>query len=249
MLLGDEDRGFAGDRSAHTISRMSVSVSGWVFLFITCVYLPALAVRTAIRARRSGGTPTRAQHLTGVFVSQGMTLLVALFAAASDDVPLFPKPTVTALSVAAAVGFLLLSLGTLPLRWNWKPDEQKRQLMWMLPHHMRDLWWWALVALIAGVCEEIVFRGVMYTLWHRALGSPAASVAVCATVFSVAHFVQGWRAMLMIALIAVGFHLIVSLTGDLYTAMAIHMLYDFIAGLVLLRLATRDGLVPAPAVA
>jgi hypothetical protein len=31
--------------------------------------------------------------------------------------------------------------------------------------------------------------------------------------------------------------------------MAIHMLYDFIAGLVLLRLATRDGLVPAPAVA
>jgi len=227
---------------------MSVSVSGWVFLVITCVYLPALAIRTAVRARRWGGTPTRVQHLTGVFVSQAMTILVALFAAASDDVQLFPRPTITALSVVAALGFLLLSLGTLPLRWNWKPDEQKRQLMWMLPHHVRDLWWWALVALIAGVCEEIVFRGVMFTLWHRILGSSLASIAVCATVFSLAHFVQGSRAMLLIALIAVGFHLIVGLTGDLYTAMAIHIVYDFIAGLVLLRLATRDGLVSAPAV-
>ena len=232
-------------RGALTIDEMSVSASGWVFLFLTCVYLPLMAIRTAIRARRSGGTPTRLQHLTGVFVSQGMTLFTALFAASSDDVRLFPGPTITPLSIATALGFLALSLGTLPMRWNWKPGPQKQQLMWMLPHRIGDLWWWGLVALTAGVCEEIVFRGVLLTLWQRILGSWSASVAVCATVFMVAHFVQGWRAMLLIGLLAVGFHLIVRLTGDLYTAMAIHIVYDFLAGLVLLRLATRDGLVPA----
>jgi membrane protease YdiL (CAAX protease family) len=227
---------------------MSVSPSGCVFLLLTCVYLPLMAIRTAIRARRPEGPPTRAQHLSGVFVAQGMTVFTALFAASSDDVRLFPPPTITLVSIAAALAFLALSLGTLPMRWNWKPEEDKRRVMWMLPHRMNDLWWWGLVALAAGICEEIVFRGVMFTLWQRILGSWAASVAVCVTVFSIGHFVQGWRAMLLIVLIAVGFHLIVKLTGDLYTAMAIHIVYDFVAGLVLLRLAARDGLVPATAV-
>jgi membrane protease YdiL (CAAX protease family) len=223
---------------------MNVSVSGWVFLVLTCVYLPYMAIRTAIRARRPGGTPTRWQHLMGVFVAQGMTVFVALVAAESDDVRLFPRPTITPSSVVAALGFLALSLGTLPMRWNWKPAPEKQRTMWLLPHSTRDLWWWALVALTAGVCEEIVFRGVMLTLWQRVLGSWPGAVAICATVFSVSHFVQGWRAMLVIGLLAVGFHVIVKMSGDLYTAMAIHFVYDLLAGFVLLSLAKRDGLAP-----
>ena len=40
-------------------------------------------------------------------------------------------------------------------------------------------------------------------------------------------------------------HALVLLTGDLYKAMAVHVVYDFLAGLMLMRLARRDGLLPA----
>lgn len=58
------------------------------------------------------------------------------------------------------------------------------------------------------------------------------------------HSVQGLRAMAAIAPIALAAHLIVLITGDLYTAMIVSFLDDFVAGVVLLQLAQRDQLLP-----
>ena len=117
-------------------------------------------------------------------------------------------------------------------------------MMWLLPHGPSDLWWWAIVALTAGIAEEIVFRGVMFTLWRRILGAWWPAATVCIVLFSLAHFVQGWRAMALIAIMAAAAHLIVRYTGDLYTAMTVHFLYDFFAGVVIMILARRDGVLP-----
>ena len=72
---------------------------------------------------------------------------------------------------------------------------------------------------------------------------------VCVLVFAISHFVQGWRAMVVIVALAAASHGIVYLTGDLYTAMFVHVVYDFLAGVMLLRLARADGLLPARAAA
>jgi membrane protease YdiL (CAAX protease family) len=71
---------------------------------------------------------------------------------------------------------------------------------------------------------------------------------VCAVAFALAHFVQGWKTVAVIAVLAVFNHLIVRATGDLYTAMAIHFVYDLLAGVILLRLAKRDGIAASTAV-
>jgi membrane protease YdiL (CAAX protease family) len=103
------------------------------------------------------------------------------------------------------------------------------------------------VALTAGIVEEIIYRGVMIALWQRILGSWWAAMMVCVAVFSLVHFLQGWRAMAAIALTAMAAHLIVRATGDLYTAMTVHFVYDLIAGVVLLRCARRDRVLPMDA--
>jgi membrane protease YdiL (CAAX protease family) len=99
---------------------------------------------------------------------------------------------------------------------------------------------------VAGIVEEIVYRGALFTLWQRVLGSWWAAAALCSLAFALAHFVQGWRAMVVIIAFALGSHAIVRLTGDLYTVMAVHVVYDFLAGLIVIGLARRDGLL-APA--
>jgi membrane protease YdiL (CAAX protease family) len=172
---------------------------------------------------------------------------MALFAARYEGIDLFPAPRPGVQNLLLALAFLVPSLGTLPWRWSWRSRESKQRQMWRLPQRSSDLAWWLGVALIAGTVEEIVYRGVMLQLWWRVLDTWWPAVAICSVVFALAHLVQGWRTVAVICVMTVGMHLIVRATGDLYTAMAIHVVYDVLAGVVLLRLAKRDGLVPAAA--
>jgi membrane protease YdiL (CAAX protease family) len=220
---------------------MDVSPAGAVFLFLTTVYTPILAVRSGRKVQRATTLPTRAQHLASVFVTQGMGLFVALMAAKYEWIDLFPPPKLGWKNAALAIAFLAPTLGTLPWRWSWRTTESKRRMMWMLPNKGSDLAWWLVVSLVAGIVEEIVYRGVMLQLWERVLGAWWPAVAVCSIAFGLAHFVQGWRTVVVIVFLAVGNHLIVRASGDLYTAMAIHFAYDLLAGVILLRLAKRDG--------
>ena len=223
---------------------MSLTPAGSTFLVITSAVLPLLALRSAWRLGGSATRPTRVQYAISLVVTQGMTLMLALSAARYESISLFPPPRFGLAQFGMAAAFLIPALGTLPSRWSWKTRREKESLLWLLPHSVTDLGWWAIVALAAGIIEEIVYRGVMFSLWRSVLG-PGAAVAVCVVVFALAHAVQGWRAMLVIALMAAGAHIIVLATGDLYTAMGVHVLYDFAAGGVLLQLARRERLLPA----
>jgi membrane protease YdiL (CAAX protease family) len=221
---------------------MEITPSGAVFLFLTTAYIPFLAIRSGRRVQKAAATPTRAQHLISVFLTQALGLFVALLAANYEEIELFPAPHVGWKNVGLFAAFLVPALGSLPWRWSWRTKESKRRMMWMLPNKGSDLAWWLVVSLVAGIVEEIVYRGVMVQLWERILGGWWPAVAVCAIAFGVAHFVQGWRTVAVIAVLAVFNHLIVRATGDLYTAMAIHFVYDLLAGVILLRLAKRDGI-------
>jgi membrane protease YdiL (CAAX protease family) len=224
---------------------MNVSPFGWLYLATITGFLPWAAIRSARRVRQSGRTPTRQQHLTSVAVSQAGMLVLALGAARSDFVWLFPPLRFGPANLAIVAAFLVPTLGTLPWRWRLRPEAQRRRIAWMYPQCPGDLWWWALVSLAAGTVEEIAYRGVMVTLWGRVLGSWWAAVAVCVAAFALAHFVQGTLAMSVIVLFTVALHGIVRITGDLYTVMAAHVLYDFFAGVIMLRLLRPE---PVPAV-
>lgn len=220
---------------------MDLSAAGAAYLFLTTFYIPFAAIRGARRVRKPGGTPTRGQHLLSVFVTQGMGLAIALLAAKYEWVELFPKPQIGWKHIAMAVAFLVPTLGTIPWRWSWRSHEDKRRMMWMLPNKTSDLAWWLLVSLAAGICEEIVYRGVMAALWERVLGAWWPAILVCSVAFGVAHWVQGARTAAIITVFAIANHLIVRASGDLYTAMAIHFAYDLFAGVIFIRLANRDG--------
>jgi len=225
---------------------VGISPSGWVFLVVIGVAFPLLAMRTAFRVRQPGPKPTATQHLISVVVSQGLTLALALPAIRFDRLELFPRLDLGWEDPGLAIAFLLVTLATLPARWRWKPVEERGRNLWLFPRSARDLGRWALIALIAGILEEIVYRGVMLQLLQRLLGSWWPAMLVCVAVFSLSHFVQGWRAMLVIVAFAAASHGIVLATGDLYTAMFVHVVYDFLAGVMVLRLARSDGLLAAP---
>lgn len=226
---------------------MDVTPAGWTFLFLVTVLLPFGAIRGAQKAREVEFGPSRGQYFASVLFTQGLGLFTALVAARYEWIELFPAASFGPKNALVALAFLAPALGTIPMRWSWRSFEEKRRMMWLLPNRTSDLAWWMLIALLAGTVEEIVFRGVMFTLWERLLGSWWPAVTVCSVAFALSHFVQGWRAVLVIAAMAVGNHAIVRATGNLYTAMGVHFVYDLLAGVLLLRLAKRDRIVAAEA--
>jgi uncharacterized protein len=101
---------------------------------------------------------------------------------------------------------------------------------------------WVALSLSAGVGEELVWRGVLPSLLTLVSGSLAVGIALSVASFALAHAIQGLRSVLAIAAIAVAFHALVFISGSLYVAMAVHFVYDVIAGFTYARFARELGM-------
>ncbi len=92
----------------------------------------------------------------------------------------------------------------------------------LLPRDRAELALAALVAVSAGVTEELFFRLFLPLVVTLATGSAAAGLGVGALAFGVVHRYQGWRGMLAtfaVGLVLAGFYLG---SGSLWLAIAVH---------------------------
>ena len=89
-----------------------------------------------------------------------------------------------------------------------------------MPANAKERSWWIAVAVLAGMGEEITWRGVQAALVGVVTGNFSIAALVCSTSFGLIHIIQGWRSAAVIAIFALGFHTLVWLAGSLYVAVA-----------------------------
>jgi membrane protease YdiL (CAAX protease family) len=95
------------------------------------------------------------------------------------------------------------------------------------------LWQLAVVAALAGIGEEFLFRGVMQPLLSELLGI-VASIAITSVVFGLLHAMTKTYAMLAF-LVSVYFGWLAVATNDLLPPILAHAAYDFFALVYLTR--------------
>lgn len=220
-----------------------MTVLGAVFVAVVCVAMPVLAIRAARGLARSPCKPSVQDVLLSTLITHGVVGVLALFAARSSGISLFPPPSFTSVDLFA--GILFLALAMLANIWHWRATSEagRAELSWLRPRTPGDFAAWAGVSLLAGVMEEIIYRGALMGIMHQAMDAYWPALGVCVAAFALGHWAQGRAAMVIIVLFAAGFHLLVRITGDLYTAVAVHVVYDFAAGVLLWALGRRP---PAP---
>jgi uncharacterized protein len=98
-----------------------------------------------------------------------------------------------------------------------------------MPHTPDEHRWFLLLALTAGFCEQLLYRGFLTWLVAAYVDLPAA-IGVAAVAFGLAHASQGPRGVIKTALFGVLMSLVVVLTGSLVPAMIVHALVDIGAG-------------------
>ena len=85
----------------------------------------------------------------------------------------------------------------------------------------------AMIALVAGLGEEALFRGVIQPGAAKFSG-PVTAIALTSLLFGLAHYITPFYA-LVAALIGAYLGTLVMMTGNLLEPIVVHALYDFIA--------------------
>ena len=106
--------------------------------------------------------------------------------------------------------------------------RQARGFAALLPHGHRERWAFAGLAVTAGICEELIFRGfgVAYLRWLWPSAPRAAVIVIVAAAFGLAHLYQGGRGIVLTGLVGGYLTWLVLSTGTLIPAMIIHALLD-----------------------
>jgi len=99
----------------------------------------------------------------------------------------------------------------------------------MLPHTLAELRLFRGLAVTAGVCEELLYRG--FLLWY--LGhwmGPAPSLALSSLLFGIGHSYQGPRGVVVTAMVGVVLGVFYLMAGSLLPAMLLHAAGDLHSG-------------------
>lgn len=165
-------------------------------------------------------------------------------------------PALTWGLLGVAVGFTAIVLYVLSQRRKAIDDEealsrlrgQMRNIERMLPRSPDELRWFGRLAVTAGICEELLYRG--YLIWY--LSSWLAllpAVLVASVVFGLGHAYQGPRGIALTAGVGAFMSAIYLLTGSLFACMVIHALMDLHAGYMAHAAFSREPTTPLPAAA
>lgn len=134
---------------------------------------------------------------------------------------------------ALALGFLLAAnivLETIALLLKAKAPPAVRNL---LPHGNLQVVLYLLLALTAGICEEIIFRGYLQKQFSSLFRNTSVGLLLQGIAFGAAHGYQGRKMMLVIAVYGCLFGLLAAWRRSLRPGMMAHFLQDGVLGLLI----------------
>lgn len=220
-----------------------INLVGWFHLVYFGIVVPLAAVLEARKFRRKP-LPDRLKNFKGMAVTLISFGVISLVCAFFNWINLFPRAMPPWPAVLAGLVMYLAAVATMRPYWRAAVQKRARAVHLYMPTNATERGWWIIVAILAGVIEEITWRGVQTALAVNFFGSVWLGILFCVVSFAIAHAVQGWKSAAIISVFAVGFHTLVWLSGSLYVAMAVHILYDVTAGISYGRLGKRLGYAP-----
>lgn len=122
--------------------------------------------------------------------------------------------------------------------------KQLQSVRPLLPVTAGERWQFAGVSVTAGICEELLFRGLFLLAWRELFpGAPDwAAVVVLGLLFGAAHLYQGWLGVLATGLLGIAFMALYVTIHSLYPLMVLRALIDL--RVLALTLVTNRGRTP-----
>jgi membrane protease YdiL (CAAX protease family) len=219
-----------------------IGPAGAVHLFAFGILIPISAIRSK-KLLETRPLPARRRYFRAVVIQVAMLTLISIAVAWPERIRLFPPTRPPLQAVLAGALMLVIAVAFGWTRWKKAVAERKRVVALFMPLNASERAFWVASAMLAGFGEEVTWRGVQTALLVRLTGNLVIAAAICVAMFAIAHAIQGWKSVGIIAVFAAAFHALVWLAGSLYVAMAVHFVYDLIAGFAYAYLGKKMGYV------
>lgn len=131
--------------------------------------------------------------------------------------------------IALAIGLVLIWIAVAPLVIRLLGPEHWGSFLDLLPHGKAEMSLWIVMALSAGFCEELIFRGYLQRQISDLADSAVAAVLLQALLFGLAHGYQGIKNMTLISVLGVLYGILVFFRKSLIPGMLAHAASDIIS--------------------
>jgi membrane protease YdiL (CAAX protease family) len=131
-----------------------------------------------------------------------------------------------------AIGFLVTAQIVLGILNRLLKAAANQAIRNLFPHGATEVVLFLLLALTAGFCEELIFRGYLQRQFAALTHAVAGGIVVQGILFGAAHGYQGWKLMLVIAVFGTMFGLLANWRRSLRPGMLAHFIQDGVGGLV-----------------
>jgi len=119
--------------------------------------------------------------------------------------------------------------------WDSVPSHV-RKVARILPANGIESLGFVPVALTAGFCEEVLFRGFLFFAFHQIMPSVFLALAATSVVFGFAHSYQGPRGVVTTGILGGLLAALYWYSGSLWPGIALHAIIDLASGIALGRL-------------
>jgi membrane protease YdiL (CAAX protease family) len=220
-----------------------LNLAGWFHLGYFGLLLPLFALRDRRKVLGVGQQPlpNRLRYFQKTAFSLAILSVLSVLVARVQQIDLFSREMPSPWAIAAGLAMYAVTVTYMWPRWRRAVERRARVVHLFMPANATERAWWIAVSILAGVGEEITWRGVQTALLGTLVGNFWLAALVSALAFGMVHIVQGWKSAAVIVGFALGFQLLVWLAGSLYVAMAVHVAYDLTAGHVYGRLGKELG--------
>lgn len=105
----------------------------------------------------------------------------------------------------------------------------------LVPNTVGEKICFVVLALSAGICEEIAFRGFMIPGLYKKTGSLIAAILISSAIFGIMHMHQRATGAVRAGLLGVVLAVPLVLSGSVYPSMTAHAIIDVVGGLWIAR--------------
>ena len=130
-----------------------------------------------------------------------------------------------------SLAFLLIMVGVLSILTHLLHAAPNQNIRNLLPHTLAEKCVWVLVSLTAGICEELMTRGYLQRQLHALLKNGPAAVLAQGIIFGAGHAYQGWKYMVIIAVLGAMLGWLALWRRSLLPGMIFHFIQDVLGGL------------------
>ena len=136
--------------------------------------------------------------------------------------------------VLIAMGFWVVSILCLAIvRVALHAKTNVNAIRFLAPQSRTEAFLWIFVALTAGFCEEIIFRGYLQRQFIALSGQPVAGILLSAVVFGGSHAYQGGKQTVVLGVYGAMFGVLAYWRRSLRPGMMAHAGQDALVGLVI----------------